>query len=55
MRAIRRGSALKADVAQQPRDLGARTIEVIGRHFAGQQVEKNISVPVKVVDASSQD
>jgi ribose transport system substrate-binding protein len=55
VRAIRRGSALKADVAQQPRDLGARTIEVIGRHFAGQQVEKNISVPVKVVDASSQD
>jgi ribose transport system substrate-binding protein len=53
VKAIQRGSALKADVAQQPRDLGARTIEVITKHFAGTPVEKSISVPVKVVDASS--
>lgn len=51
--AIKRGSALKADVAQQPRDLGARTVEAISRHFAGGPVEKSISVPVKIVDASS--
>ena len=53
VKAIQRGSALKADVAQQPRDLGARTIEVIGKHFAGGPVEKSISVPVKIVDANS--
>ncbi|HEX7312468.1 MAG TPA: substrate-binding domain-containing protein [Pyrinomonadaceae bacterium] len=53
VKAIQRGSALKADVAQQPRDLGARTIEAISKHFAGSPVEKSISVPVKIVDANS--
>jgi ribose transport system substrate-binding protein len=51
--AIKRGSALKADVAQQPRDLGAKTIEVIAAHFNGGQVEKKITVPVKIVDANN--
>ncbi|HEX8634232.1 MAG TPA: substrate-binding domain-containing protein [Pyrinomonadaceae bacterium] len=51
--AIRRGSQLKADVAQQPRDLGAKTIEVIRTHFAGGQSPASISVPVKIVDAES--
>lgn len=51
--AIKRGSALKADVAQQPRDIGAKTIEVIAAHFGGGQVEKKITVPVKIVDADS--
>jgi ribose transport system substrate-binding protein len=53
VRAIRRGSQLKADVAQQPRDLGAKTIEVIRTHFSGGQVPASISVPVKIVDAES--
>jgi ribose transport system substrate-binding protein len=53
VKAIQRGSALKADVAQQPRDLGAKTVEAISKHFAGSPVEKNISVPVKIVDADS--
>ena len=53
VKAIQRGSALKADVAQQPRDLGAKTIEAISKHFAGGPVEKNIAVPVKIVDANS--
>ena len=53
VKAIQRGSALKADVAQQPRDLGARTIDVISTHFAGGQVQKSIAVPVKIVDANS--
>ena len=48
-----RGSALKADVAQQPRDLGAKTIEAISKHFAGSPVETSIAVPVKIVDANS--
>jgi len=53
VRAIRRGSQLKADVAQQPRDIGAKTVEAISKHFSGTPVEKNISVPVKIVDANS--
>src|SRR5215213_2294833 len=53
VKAIQRGSALKADVAQQPRDLGAKTIEAISKHFAGGQVPKSIAVPVKIVDANS--
>jgi len=53
VKAIQRGSALKADVAQQPRDIGTKTIEAISRHFGGAPVEKNISVPVKIVDANS--
>src|SRR5215212_7139601 len=51
--AIKRPSALKADVAQQPRDLGAKTIEAISTHFKGGQVEKQIAVPVKIVDATN--
>jgi ribose transport system substrate-binding protein len=53
VKAIQRGSALKADVAQQPRDLGAKTIEAITTHFAGGQVQKSIAVPVKIVDANA--
>src|SRR5215211_9028154 len=53
VQAIERGSALKADVAQQPRDLGTKTIEAISKHFGGGPVEKNVSVPVKIVDANS--
>lgn len=53
VKAIERGSDLKADVAQQPRDIGAKTIEAIKLHFDGGQVPKNISVPVRIVDAES--
>lgn len=53
VKAINRGSALKADVAQQPRDLGAKTIEVISTHFGGGQAPKSIAVPVKLVDANA--
>ena len=53
VKAIRRGSQLKADVAQQPRDLGAKTIEVIRTHFSGGQSPASISVPVKLVDVES--
>lgn len=53
VKAIQRGSALKADVAQQPRDLGAKTIEVISTHFGGGQAPKSIAVPVKLVDANA--
>jgi ribose transport system substrate-binding protein len=53
VKAILRGSQLKADVAQQPRDLGAKTIDVIHTHFGGGQVPASIAVPVKIVDAES--
>ncbi len=51
--AIKRNSALKADVAQQPREIGAKTIDAIARHFRGEKVEPKVSVPVKIVDASN--
>lgn len=50
---IRRGSALKADVAQQPRDIGAKTVEAVARHLKGETVESKTAVPVKIVDAES--
>ncbi|HEX9919289.1 MAG TPA: substrate-binding domain-containing protein [Pyrinomonadaceae bacterium] len=53
VRAIQRGSQLKADVAQQPRELGAKTIDVIRTHFGGGQSPASIAVPVKIVDAES--
>lgn len=53
VKAIQRGSALKADVAQQPREIGAKTIEAIATLFSGGQVPPQISVPVKIVDAAS--
>jgi ribose transport system substrate-binding protein len=53
VKAIQRGSQLKADVAQQPRDLGAKTIDVIRTHFGGGQSPANIAVPVKIVDAET--
>jgi ribose transport system substrate-binding protein len=51
--AIKRGSQLKADVAQQPRDIGAKTVEAIVTHFGGGKPDANIAVPIKVVDAES--
>ncbi len=53
--AIKRGSPLKADVAQQPRDIGAKTIEAINMHFSGGQVPPSIAVPIRIVDAGSAD
>lgn len=51
--AIKRGSALKADVAQQPLDIGTKTIEAVAKHFRGETVEAQVSVPVKIVDAET--
>jgi ribose transport system substrate-binding protein len=50
---IKAGTALKADVAQQPRDIGAKTIQAIAKHFRGEPTESKVSVPVKIVDAES--
>ncbi len=51
--AIRRGSALKADIMQHPDEIGRTSIQVIAKHLAGQAVEPVVSVPVGVVDAAS--
>ncbi len=51
--AIKRGSQLKADVAQQPRDIGAKTVEAVVTHFGGGQVPPKIAVPIRMVDVES--
>ena len=53
LKAIAAGSALKADVAQQPREIGVRTIEAIADHFAGRNPPARIAVPVRIIDADS--
>jgi ribose transport system substrate-binding protein len=53
--AIRRGSALEADVVQHPQDIGRKTIQAIRRHFAGEKVESWVPVPVGVVDKAALD
>jgi ribose transport system substrate-binding protein len=47
---IKAGTALKASVAQQPRDIGAKTIEAIAKHLKGEKVEPITNVAVKIVD-----
>jgi ribose transport system substrate-binding protein len=50
---IKKGTALKADVAQQPGEIGRQTIEAIAKHFRGEPVSPKTDVPVKIVDAGS--
>jgi ribose transport system substrate-binding protein len=44
--AIRRGSALKADVVQYPKEMGKKAIEVIARHLAGEKVPPVVPIQV---------
>lgn len=48
--AIQRGSALKADVVQNPRRIGELTIDAIARHLRGEAVAAFIPVEVSIVD-----
>jgi ribose transport system substrate-binding protein len=50
---IKKGTNLKADVAQQPREIGAKTIEAIAAHLKGGAVAAVVNVPVKIVDAET--
>ena len=50
---IKEGSALKASVAQNPVELGKTTMETMIKVIAGEQVEKNIPVPVELVTAGN--
>jgi ribose transport system substrate-binding protein len=51
--AIARGSALKADIAQHPDEIGRTAMRIIARHLGGQVVEPVVAVPVSVVDAAA--
>jgi ribose transport system substrate-binding protein len=51
--AIRRNSALKADIAQHPIEIGKTAIDIIARHLRGEKTPAIIAVPVTVVDARS--
>jgi ribose transport system substrate-binding protein len=51
--AIRRGSPLKADVAQFPERIGRTVIELVDRHLRGEAVPALVPVEVAVVDATS--
>ena len=52
-KAISGGTQLKADVAQQPKEIGAKTIDAIAAHLAGQPVTALVPVPVRIVDKDS--
>jgi ribose transport system substrate-binding protein len=51
--AILRDSALKADVVQNPLQIGQKTIETVDRYLKGESVPPVIPVEVKVVDKAS--
>jgi ribose transport system substrate-binding protein len=50
--AIKRGTALKADVMQHPTDIGKASIAAIADHLAGKPVQPLVAVPVSVVTAA---
>jgi ribose transport system substrate-binding protein len=52
-RAIRQGGPLKADVAQHPKAIGEKAIEVVARHLAGETVPPVVAVEVGLVDRES--
>lgn len=47
---IQAGTMLKADVAQDPKLIGSKTIETISKHLKGEKVEAVVAIPVKIVD-----
>jgi len=52
-RAIAGNTQLKADVAQQPKAIGEKTIDAIADYLAGKPPAARIAVPVRIVDADS--
>jgi len=48
--AIMRESALKADVIQYPKKIGATTIESVQKYFSGKSVPREIPVEVGIID-----
>jgi ribose transport system substrate-binding protein len=52
-KAISGNTALKADVAQQPGEIGRQTIEAITAYLTGAAPVARVAVPVRIVDADS--
>jgi ribose transport system substrate-binding protein len=48
--AIKGHTALRADVAQSPREIGSRTIDAIAAYLAKQPVDSIVTVPVTIVE-----
>jgi ribose transport system substrate-binding protein len=48
--AIKAHTALRADVAQSPREIGTRTVDAIAAYLAKQPVDSTIVVPVTIVE-----
>jgi ribose transport system substrate-binding protein len=51
--AIKSRSMLKADVAQQPREIGAKAVDAVAAYFGHQAVDSVVTVPVKLVEAGT--
>lgn len=51
--AVRRGSALRADIAQHPHEIARTAVDAIDRHFAGEPVDAVTAVRVDVVDTET--
>jgi ABC-type sugar transport system substrate-binding protein len=51
--AIKAHSILKADVAQQPREIGARAVDAVAAYIAGQPTDSVVTVPVRLVEADA--
>ncbi len=51
--AIRNGTALRADVVQNPKLIGTTTIRIIADHFAGAPVPARVPVEVAIADRAS--
>ncbi len=52
-RAILGGTALRADVAQQPALIGQKTIDAIAAYLGGQTPAASVAVPVTMVDSQA--
>jgi ribose transport system substrate-binding protein len=52
-RAIRQGGPLKADVAQHPKAIGQKVIEIVARRLGGETVPAVVAVEVGLVDQES--
>jgi ribose transport system substrate-binding protein len=51
--AIRKGTALKADVVQYPDKIGTMTVQTIFDHFSGKQVSSLVPVEVGIIDKAA--
>ena len=48
--AILRGSPLKGDVAQFPKEIGKKSIVIVGKFFAHEMIPPKVPVEVTIID-----